>query len=108
MEMTRRQFALSLAAASYLGPSLFEPLTPLGVPRGVAPGRVTWAHDPAAEIASTYDPADPLAWRQWHQWNLASQLFKVRLNKGKNVFTVHILTRGNMNLAYFDFKQAHG
>ncbi len=29
--------------------SLFEPpLSPLGVPRGVVPGRVTWAHDPAA------------------------------------------------------------
>ena len=48
MEMTRRQFALTLAAASYLRPSLFEPLSPLGVPRGVIPGRVTWAHDPAA------------------------------------------------------------
>jgi hypothetical protein len=28
MEMTRRQFALTLAAASYLRPSLFEPLSP--------------------------------------------------------------------------------
>jgi hypothetical protein len=59
------------------------------------------------QIASTYDPADPVAWRQWHHWNLASQLFKVSLGKGKNVLTVHILTGGNMNLAYFDFKQAH-
>jgi len=59
------------------------------------------------QITSTNDPADPLAWRQWHHWNVASQLFKVHLNKGKNVLTVHILTRGNMNLAYFDFKQAH-
>jgi hypothetical protein len=48
MEMTRRQFALTLAAASYLRLSLFEPLSPLGVGRGVIPGRVTWAHDPAA------------------------------------------------------------
>src|ERR1700733_6148641 len=49
MEMTRRQFALSIAAASTMGSSLFEPtLSPLGVPRGVVPGRVTWAHDPAA------------------------------------------------------------
>ncbi|MGA6987615.1 MAG: hypothetical protein WBZ01_16285 [Terriglobales bacterium] len=47
MDMTRRQFALALAAATYLPPSLFEPLSPLGVPRGVVPGRVTWAHDPA-------------------------------------------------------------
>jgi hypothetical protein len=29
---------------------------------------------------------------------------QVRLDKGKNVLTVHILTLGNMNLAYFDFK----
>jgi hypothetical protein len=59
------------------------------------------------QITSTYDPADPLAWRQWHHWNLASQLFKVRLGKGKNVLTVHILTNGNMNLAYLDFKPVH-
>jgi hypothetical protein len=56
------------------------------------------------EITTTNDPADPLAWRQWHHWNLASQLFKVRLSEGKNVLTAHILTKGNMNLAYFDFK----
>ena len=48
MEVTRRRFALSIAAASLLWSSLFEPLAPLGVPRGVVPGRVTWAHDPAA------------------------------------------------------------
>jgi hypothetical protein len=59
------------------------------------------------EITTTNDPADPLAWRQWHHWNLASQLFKVSLSKGKNILTVHILTNGNMNLAYFDFKRVH-
>jgi hypothetical protein len=49
MEITRRQFALSIAATSILPSSLFEPsLTPLGVGRGIIPGRVTWAHDPAA------------------------------------------------------------
>src|SRR6202050_4722596 len=48
MDMTRRQFTLALAASTCLRPSLFEPLSPLGVPRGVVPGRVTWAHDPAA------------------------------------------------------------
>src|ERR1700722_19483737 len=56
------------------------------------------------QITTTTDPADPLAWRQWHHWNLASRLFKVRLSKGKNVLTVRILTNGNINLAYFDFK----
>jgi hypothetical protein len=30
MDMTRRQFALALAAATYLRPSLFEPLSPSG------------------------------------------------------------------------------
>ncbi|HLZ12328.1 MAG TPA: hypothetical protein VKP58_07055 [Candidatus Acidoferrum sp.] len=59
------------------------------------------------QIASTNDPADPVAWRQWHHWNLASPLFKMRFSKGKNVVTVHILTNGNMNLAYFDFKPTH-
>jgi len=59
------------------------------------------------QITTTNDPADPLAWRQWHHWNLASQLFKVRLSKGRNVLTVQILTNGNMNLAYFDFKPVH-
>jgi hypothetical protein len=48
MVMNRRQFALSIAAASSLPSSLFEPTTPLGVSRGVVPGRVTWVHDPAA------------------------------------------------------------
>ena len=59
------------------------------------------------QITTTNDPSGPVAWRQWHHWSLASQLFKVRLSKGKNVLTVHILTLGNMNLAYFDFKQIH-
>lgn len=57
------------------------------------------------QIATTYDSADPLPWRQWHHWNLAPGLFKVRLSKGKNVLAVRILTNGNMNFAYFDFKQ---
>jgi hypothetical protein len=56
-------------------------------------------------IASTKDPAEPVAWRQWHHWNVASRLFKVPLSKGWNVLTVHILTEGAMNLAYFDFKR---
>jgi hypothetical protein len=56
------------------------------------------------DITTTSDLHDPLAWRQWHHWNLASQLFKVHLDKRKNVLTVHILTNGTMNLAFFDFK----
>ena len=56
------------------------------------------------EVPSTNDPADPVAWRQWHHWNLAPQFFKIPLSQGRNVLTVHILTKGNMNLASFDFK----
>src|SRR5260370_4898165 len=49
MGMTRRQFAMSIAAATTFRTSLFGPtLSPVGVPRGVVPGRVTWAHDAAA------------------------------------------------------------
>jgi hypothetical protein len=58
-------------------------------------------------IASTYNAADAVAWRQWHHWNIAPGLVKLRLPKGKSVLTVHILTNGQMNLATFDFKKAH-
>ncbi len=57
-------------------------------------------------IPTTFNAADPLAWRQWHHWNLAPGLVKMRLPGGRSVLTVHILTGGNMNLAYFDFKRA--
>ena len=56
-------------------------------------------------ITSTYDPADPVAWRQWHHWNLMKDLVKLKLTTGRNVLTVHILTEGNMNLAYFQFRE---
>jgi hypothetical protein len=59
----------------------------------------------AVYVDSTFDPADPVAWRQWHHWNVAKGIAKVHLAKGKNVLTVHILTGGNMNLAWLDFKK---
>jgi len=58
-------------------------------------------------IVSTFNAADPIAWRQWHHWNLAPAIMKLRLPAGKSVLTVHILKGGNMNLAYFDFKPVH-
>jgi hypothetical protein len=57
-------------------------------------------------ILSTFDDADPIAWRQWHHWNLARNRVRLRLPAGKSVLTVHILTQGNMNLAYLDFREA--
>jgi hypothetical protein len=56
-------------------------------------------------IVSTFNAADPLAWRQWHHWNLAPALVKLKLPAGKSVLTVHVLSGGQMNLATFDFKK---
>ena len=28
------------------------------------------------QVPTTYDSADPVAWRQWHHWNLAPQLLQ--------------------------------
>jgi hypothetical protein len=55
-------------------------------------------------MQSTFNAADPIAWRQWHHWNVAQGIVKLRLPKGRSVLTVHILSGGNMNLAYFYFK----
>src|SRR5579863_9566593 len=30
------------------------------------------AASPVVNLATTYDAADPVAWRQWHHWNLAA------------------------------------
>jgi hypothetical protein len=60
----------------------------------------------AVPISSTFNAADPVAWRQWHHWNVAPNLLKVKLTKGKSVLTVRIVTEGQMNLAYFDFREA--
>jgi hypothetical protein len=59
----------------------------------------------AVAIPSTYDAADPVAWRQWHHWNLLKMEKLVKMPKGRHVLTVHILTEGNMNLAYFQFRK---
>lgn len=58
---------------------------------------------PRIHIVSTQNPQEPVAWRQWHHWNLLHDAAHVDLPKGTSVLTVHILTQGNMNLAYFDF-----
>jgi len=60
------------------------------------------------EIVSTKNDADPVAWRQWHHWKVTKDMAVGSLPKGKHVLTVRILTNGNMNLAYFDFKERKG
>src|SRR3984885_6728140 len=55
-------------------------------------------------VLSTNNPADPIAWRQWHHWNMMKDLVEVKLPKGVNVLTFHVVSGGNMNFAYLDFK----
>jgi hypothetical protein len=57
-------------------------------------------------IASTYDAADPVGWRQWHHWNLAKGLVKLHLEKGRNVLTVRTVAQGQMNYATLEFRRA--
>ncbi len=59
---------------------------------------------PEISIVSTNNPADPVAWRQWHHWNLMKDIAEVSLPKGVSVLTVHVVTEGNMNFAYLDFE----
>jgi len=56
-------------------------------------------------VTSTYDAADPLAWRQWHHWNIAGNLARIHLSAGKHVLTIHTDSQGQMNFATLDFKK---
>src|SRR6202047_4304342 len=55
-------------------------------------------------VQPTYNAADPIAWRQMHHWGLMKDLIQVKLRKGVQVLTLHVLTKGHMNFAYLDFK----
>jgi hypothetical protein len=44
-------------------------------------------------IAFTFNASDPVAWRQWHHWNIIPGVIRVRLPAGKNVLTVHVSYR---------------
>ena len=60
---------------------------------------------PPISIISTKNDQDAVAWRQWHHWNVLHDAAEVDLPRGISVLTIHILTQGNMNLAFFDFRQ---
>jgi hypothetical protein len=45
-----------------------------------------------------------VAWRQWHHWNVAKDLVRVHLDKGRNVITVHTVAQGQMNYATLEFR----
>jgi hypothetical protein len=54
-------------------------------------------------LTPTYNAADPIAWRQMHHWNVVKDLMQVKLRKGVQVLTLHVLTKGHMNFAYLEF-----
>ncbi|WP_183565137.1 carbohydrate-binding protein [Mucilaginibacter sp. SP1R1] len=56
------------------------------------------------KIKSTHDDRDPVQWRQWHHWNRNDSLATVNLTKGIHVLTIHIVSNGNMNLDYLEFR----
>jgi len=39
-----------------------------------------------------------------HHWGLMKNLVQVKLKKGVQVLTLHVLTNGHINFAYLDFK----
>jgi hypothetical protein len=68
---------------------------------------VTQKGEPATgrlTLESTFDAADPVAWLEWASLERSANYWLVEPGSGGNVLTVHIVTRGQMNLAYFDFK----
>ena len=56
-------------------------------------------------IISTSDAADPVAWRQWHHWNIAHDLTRIHLDAGTSVLTIHTIANGQMNFATLDFRK---
>jgi hypothetical protein len=57
-------------------------------------------------VATTFNKEDPLAWRQWHHWNVANDLQLITLEKGEQTLTLHMLGKGNMNFDFLSFTLA--
>ncbi|MEY3895557.1 MAG: hypothetical protein RLZZ214_1076 [Verrucomicrobiota bacterium] len=55
-------------------------------------------------ITSTFDAADPIAWRQWHHWNIAPDAVTLKLPKGLSVIKIMNVEGGNINLATLVFR----
>lgn len=56
------------------------------------------------KITSTHNDLDTVKWRQWHHWNRTDSLTSVNLTRGIHVLTVRIVSNGNMNLDYLEFR----
>ncbi|TDP03254.1 hypothetical protein [Flavobacterium sp. 245] len=55
------------------------------------------------KITSTHDDKDPVDWRQWHHWNSSENIGTIKLQKGKQLLRLHIVSNGNMNFDYLTF-----
>lgn len=53
------------------------------------------------QVSVDKQPADPIAWWQWHYWNIMKDLAEVKLPKGVNVLPSCAVSEGNMNFARF-------
>jgi hypothetical protein len=60
---------------------------------------------PAIDVPTTFNADDPVAWRQWHHWNLLKGAATFDLPAGRSVLTLHTRTGGNMNYATIDFRR---
>jgi len=56
-------------------------------------------------ILSTFNPAEPLAWRQWHHWNKQLVVNRLKLTHGKHVLTLKTIEKGGMNYDYIEFRK---
>lgn len=57
-----------------------------------------------AKVATTFDAADTVAWRQWHHWNKID-LGSMYLSKGPHVLTLKTVENGNMNYDFLEFRK---
>ncbi|MFN8205893.1 MAG: hypothetical protein U0T82_00595 [Bacteroidales bacterium] len=62
---------------------------------------------PPVMIASTFNEADSLQWRQWHHWNRQQLFSGLQLDKGEHVLTLRTVERGNMNYDFIEFKKTN-
>lgn len=58
-----------------------------------------------AMITSIHADRDPVPWRQWHHWNRVDHLAKLPFSKGTHVLKLRVLTNGNMNFDYLEFRK---
>ena len=57
------------------------------------------------KVVSTFNPNDPVEWRQWHHWNKVEALAQVKLKKGIHILTLKTVAHGNMNYDYLEFRK---